>query len=184
MRIRHIMFFAVLPLILIFVLSCSKTESGDSNKTPQNSDENASSSITDSTANSKYSFAVYDVEGNTHRFDDFIGKPLIVNFWGTWCPPCRHELPDLKRIYSEFKPQGLEIIGLAVKDQPEQVKSFAQKQGLEWVMLMANKESATALELGMGVPTTIFIDRDGNEVGRAVGMRDYKFFKEQVQKIL
>lgn len=182
MKIRHIMFFAVLPLILIFILSCGKSESGDSGKQPQTIGETAAAP--DTAANGKLSFSVIDVEGNSHQFSDFIGKPLIVNFWGTWCPPCRRELPDLKRIYSEFKPQGLEIIGLAVKDQPGQVKSFAEKEGLGWVMLIANRESATAFELGMGVPTTIFLDKDGNEVGRVVGARDYEYFKEQVRKIL
>jgi len=181
MKPIRIIFALFLSMTLICLLSCGDSESGSSDKTPQTSGETTSNT---ESSDSRFAFSVPDVEGNMHQFSDFVGKPLIINFWGTWCPPCRRELPDLKRIYSEFKPQGLEIIGLAVNDQPEKVKSFAGKEGLGWVMLIANREAATAFELGMGVPTTIFLDKDGKEITRAVGMRDYNYFKEQVQKIL
>ncbi len=162
-------------------ISCGSSESGSNNG---NSQQTTAQNQAVSGNNAKFAFGVPDIEGNVHQFSDYIGKPLIINFWGTWCPPCRRELPDLKQIYAEYKPKGLEIIGLAVKDSPDQVKSFAQKEGLDWVMLMANREAASAFELGSGVPFTLFVDKNGNVIDRAIGARDYNFFKQRVEKII
>ncbi|UCD18133.1 MAG: TlpA family protein disulfide reductase [Candidatus Zixiibacteriota bacterium] len=130
-------------------------------------------------------FAAYDLKGQVRRFEEFKGKSaIILNFWGTWCPPCRRELPDLKRIYDEYQSQGLEIIGLAVNDTPDKVRNFSQKMGLNWVMLMANYEAAKSFRIGTGVPVSIFIDRNGNEIGRFTGARTYDAFKRYVDQMI
>jgi thiol-disulfide isomerase/thioredoxin len=130
-------------------------------------------------------FAAPDLDGNIVRFEEYKGKgPLILNFWGTWCPPCKREIPDLKRIYTEYKPRGLEIIGLAVNDTPQRVKAFASQYGIDWVMLMVTQEAATSFQIGTGIPVTIFIDRDGREVDRFIGMRTYNDFKAVVERII
>jgi thiol-disulfide isomerase/thioredoxin len=127
-----------------------------------------------------------DLDGNIRSFGEFVGKaPLIVNFWGTWCPPCKREMPDLKRIYDEYKPHGLEIIGLSVRDTPQQAKDYVDRFGYDWVMLMATRETAITLGLGSGVPYTVFIDRNGNMLDeKFTGMQTYEEFKRMVEKII
>ena len=171
--IRNII--SIFSVLVLLIVSCS---SGDSD-TSQGS---ASSRKTPSST--KPAFIANDLEGNIHTLDQYAGKALILNFWGTWCPPCRRELPDLKKIYAEYAPRGLEIIGLAVNDHPDKVRSFARQLGLDWVMLIANRESVAAYRIGTGVPVSIFIDRNGNEVTRAIGARDYNYFKTQIEKII
>ena len=171
--------FLILSIAILYLLSCSSSE----NKEAANNAPGMASGA-QSTAGSGPRFMALDIEGNMHTLEEYKGKPLILNFWGTWCPPCRRELPDLKKIYAEYNPQGLEIIGLAVNDSPAQVRSFAEKMGLGWVMLIANRESAMSYQIGAGVPVTIFLDREGNEISRAIGARDYNFFKSEVKKIL
>ena len=168
---------SILMLFAAFFVSCSSSDKSDAS----NKFEAAKSG-----ANvSKGAFSVLDIGGNLHNIDEYIGKsPLIVNFWGTWCPPCRKELPDLKRIYDEYRGQGLEIIGFAVNDTPQKVRAFAPQFGLEWVLLMANNDAIRYFRIGTAVPVTIFIDRNGNEIGRFVGMRTYNDFKAEVQKII
>jgi len=170
-------FNAVMILLIpvLFIVSCS---SGDSD-TPQ-----GNTSARQTSSSTRPAFIANDLEGNIHTLDQYAGKALILNFWGTWCPPCRRELPDLKKIYAEYAPRGLEIIGLAINDHPDKVRSFAKQLGLDWVMLIANRESVAAYRIGTGVPVSIFIDRNGNEVGRAIGARNYEFFKAQVEKII
>jgi thiol-disulfide isomerase/thioredoxin len=127
---------------------------------------------------SEFIFTAYDVEGNLRNSSEWIGKQAVVlNFWGTWCPPCRREIPDLVRVYNEFQDQGIEMIGLAVNDTPDKVIKFSSKNGMNWVMLMADKNLGVRYKL-TGVPTTIFINKDGKELGRLVGPRDYNTFKE------
>nr|MBN2278459.1 TlpA family protein disulfide reductase [candidate division Zixibacteria bacterium] len=130
-------------------------------------------------------FTTTDIEGNSHSISEFIGrKPVIINFWGTWCPPCKREMPDLKRIYDEYKGRGLEIVGLAVNDTPEKVKAFAGQYGTDWMMLMSTKEAMLAFGLGSAIPVTIFYDKDGKEQGRYTGARGYEDFKIMVEKMI
>jgi len=173
--------FLSLFLLIAMIIGCSSSETDQaSSDNPGRTGERAGSA--EPTA---ATFAVYDIDGNVRRFEDFKGKhALILNFWGTWCPPCRRELPDLKRIYDEYKSQGLEIIGLAVNDNPGNVKTFVEKMGLDWVMLISNYEAMQSFRIGTGVPVSIFIDRNGKEVGRFTGARDYETFKKYVEQII
>ncbi len=170
-----ILMFFTLALLMI---SCSSSDEKDTQTTgrvAQGQVQTASAGLLN----------LKDVEGNPWKYEDYKGKqPMIINFWGTWCSPCRREMPDLKRIYQEYKPKGLEIVGIAVNDTPGRVKTYADKGGYEWVMLMTSREATRHFRLGAGVPTTIFIDRDGNEVGRYVGIRKYNDLKIAVERII
>ncbi|HUV30890.1 MAG TPA: redoxin domain-containing protein [Acidobacteriota bacterium] len=131
------------------------------------------------------SWTAADLDGNLHHSGKWIGKqPVVINFWGTWCPPCRREIPDLVRLYSEYKPQGVEIVSFAVRDRPEAVRRYAEKARMEWVMLMMDEQVYKDYQLTGGVPTTIFLDVTGKEVGRFVGMRDYTTLKRGFDAIL
>ena len=72
-----------------------------------------------SSENAGIQFTAYNLNGAPQHTSEWIGKgPVVLNFWGTWCPPCRREIPDLVRVYNELHPQGIEILGLAVRDRP------------------------------------------------------------------
>ena len=165
-------------MTIALLMSCSSSDEKTS------TDKTTPMAKTQTPAGAAAKFMALDIDGNFHTSEHYAGKPLILNFWGTWCPPCRRELPDLKKIYAEYKPKGLEIIGLAVNDTPAKVRKFSEQSGLDWVMLIANRESATAFKISTGVPVTIFIDKDGNEISRAIGARDYEYFKTEVEKII
>jgi len=178
---KNVLIISLLILAIGLFMSCSSSNEKGAAKNPPSSQPAQTASAT---AGNMPKFMANDIDGNFHTLEQYKGKPLILNFWGTWCPPCRRELPDLKKIYAEYKPQGLEIIGLAVNDSPEKVRSFAKQMGIDWVMLIANQESAKSYQIGNGVPVTIFLDREGKETGRAIGARDYNFFKNQIEKII
>ncbi len=130
------------------------------------------------------SFTAYDIDGNLHLSSQWIGRqPVVINFWGTWCPPCRREIPDLVKLYAEYKSKGVEIISFAVRDTPERVRSYAAQQKMEWVLLMANKEAISGYRLTGSVPTTIFIDRTGKELGRFIGARPYDMFRKAFELV-
>ena len=135
---------------------------------------------------SAVSWTAPDIDGNLRSSSEWIGKkPVVINFWGTWCPPCRREIPDLVRVYEEYKPKGVEIISFALRDTPEKVRSFAAQANMDWVMLMGgDNEILVDYNFGGSVPTTIFLDRTGKEVGRFVGPRNYQTFKQAFEAIL
>ena len=131
----------------------------------------------DANVDGEFVFTAYDVDGNLRSTAEWVGKqPVVLNFWGTWCPPCRKEIPDLVKVYDEFQDHGIEMIGLAVNDIPDNVIKFSMQNKMNWVMLMADPAMAQRYKI-TGVPTTIFIGRDGKELGRFVGPRDYETFK-------
>lgn len=160
-------------LLVLFMISCSSSSDKESG---------ANSAVKSELAN----LTAYDIDGNTRSFGEFVGKKaLIINFWGTWCPPCKREMPDLKKIYDEYKGQGLEIIGLVVRSTPQQVKDFSAQYGYDWVMMMADANNSKVLKLGSGVPYTVFIDRKGNVLSETfTGMRNYNDFKRMVEQII
>lgn len=130
-------------------------------------------------------FTAQDIGGRWQSADQWLGKqPVVINFWGTWCPPCRREIPDLVKLYAEYKNKGVEIISLAVNDTPDKVNDFAAANNMGWVMLMAQDQIMIDYKATTGVPTTIFIDKNGNEVTRFIGMRDYETLKTGFDAIL
>ncbi len=130
-------------------------------------------------------FSAQDIDGRWHSADEWLGKkPVVINFWGTWCPPCRFEIPDLVKLYDEYQAKGVELISMAVNDSPDRVKDFASANKMDWVLLLAQDQIQIDYKLTTGIPTTIFIDKEGNEVSRYIGARDYETLKKGFDAIL
>lgn len=130
-------------------------------------------------------FTAYDIDGTVRQSSEWVTKqPVVINFWGTWCPPCRREIPDLIRLYDVYKSKGIEIVSLAVRDEPGSVRAFTSRAGMKWVMLMGSDDIYAKYGGIRGVPTTIFIDRTGKEIQRFVGATDYETFVRAAQMIL
>ncbi len=128
---------------------------------------------------------VFDISGKLRNLNEWVGKkPVVLNFWGTWCPPCRREIPDLVRLYEEYSPKGVEMLGLAVNDKPEKVRSFSEQNGMKWVMLMATRDAITKYVTQPSIPQTIFLDKNGNVVARFTGAQTYNTFKKAFEALL
>jgi len=107
-------------------------------------------------------FSIRDLQGNTLKLADFKGKVLVINFWATWCPPCRKEIPDFIEAYKELKGQGLEILGVSVDDTTAPaLLEWTRKNGLNYPVALATPEIVTAYEPGDFIPATIIVDRKG-----------------------
>jgi len=128
----------------------------------------------------------FDLDGQWQDVSNWVGRqPVVINFWGTWCPPCRREIPGLIRLYDEYRGRGVELVSLAIERRagPVQVRQFTQQAGMSWVQLMANEAIARHFHLTGSVPTTIFFDATGQEVARHVGARPYDVLKIEFEKI-
>ena len=130
-------------------------------------------------------FVAMGVGGEQHNSADWIGKQAVVlNFWGTWCPPCRKEIPELVRLYDEYHDKGLQMVSLAVRDTPDRVADFSSNQNMNWLMLMAENNILSEYNVTVGVPTTIFLDKHGKEVTRFVGAQSFETFKRAADAAL
>jgi cytochrome c biogenesis protein CcmG/thiol:disulfide interchange protein DsbE len=118
-------------------------------------------------------FVLKDLNGNKITLDDFAGKVLFINFWATWCPPCREEIPGFVNIYEIYNDQGMEILGVSLDQKgKEVVKRFAEMYGVNYPMAMGTNQFIQDYQPGQYIPTTIIIDRGGKIRHRHVGYLD------------
>jgi len=124
-------------------------------------------------------FALTDLDGQTWSLKSLKGKVVVVNFWATWCPPCRKELPDLQELSRKFKDQGLVI--LAISDEEEaKVRPFVRLHGLTYPVLLDHGGGVARQFAVDGIPKSFVYDRDGKLVAQAIDMRTQKQFLEML----
>jgi thiol-disulfide isomerase/thioredoxin len=110
-------------------------------------------------------------DGAMHKLSDWKGKPLVVNFWATWCDPCRREIPLLKVLRREHAGDGLEIVGIAV-DQAEDVRNYAKAHAIDYPVLVGEEgglAAANALGMETVLPFSVFADAQGHVVTLKIG---------------
>lgn len=106
-------------------------------------------------------FRLTTLDGGTIRLSDLQGKPVVVNFWATWCGPCRKEFPEFIQAADEFKEQGLTIIGVNVQEPRDKVAAFVDEFGANFTIALDTNGQVVNAYRVTGLPTTIFIDRQG-----------------------
>ncbi|MFC1666888.1 redoxin domain-containing protein [Candidatus Omnitrophota bacterium] len=130
-------------------------------------------------------FALLDIDGNEKKLSDFKGKVIILDFWATWCPPCRAEIPHFIELYSHYKNQGLEIIGIALDQNGRKVVGpFAEKNNINYPILLAEREISGLYGGISAIPTTFIIDRDGRIRKKYTGYRSKEIFEKDIQELL
>jgi peroxiredoxin len=107
------------------------------------------------------------------------GKVVVLNFWATWCPPCRKEMPDLERLYREFKDQGLVILAISDEDA-DKVRPFIAQQKVTYPILLDPGRKVNDLFQIEGIPKTFVYDRGGRLVAQSIDMRTRRQFLEML----
>jgi peroxiredoxin len=130
-------------------------------------------------------FSLTDIEGNVVKLSDYRGKVVILDFWATWCPPCRKGIPDFIELQSEYNAGDLVILGISV-DQGDLsvVPAFAKEYRINYPVLYANMQVVQAYGGISGIPTTFIIGRDGKVRNRVVGFQPKLFFKGEIDRLL
>jgi peroxiredoxin len=130
-------------------------------------------------------FTLPDLEGNRLTLSDFKGKVIILNFWATWCPPCREEIPDFVELYEEYKDDGLVIIGVNLdRGDSRAVKKFSKNYKINYPIVTGNVSVTQDYGGIRGIPTTFIIDRKGNIKEKYLGYQPKATFQEAVERLL
>jgi thiol-disulfide isomerase/thioredoxin len=132
-------------------------------------------------------FTLVTLAGDSLRLSDLRGQVVLVNFWATWCPPCRAEMPAIEKVYRSFKPLGLEVLAVNLADQDGQaaVSGFIQELGLTFPIPLDLDGSVNARYTLRGLPSSFFIDRQG--VIRSVvvgGPMSEALIQSKIEKLL
>jgi peroxiredoxin len=119
-------------------------------------------------------FTLLSLDGKKVSLKDYRGKVVFLNFWATWCTPCKEEFPAMERMYEDYKDKGLIILAISI-DQggKEGVKAFAEKMNATFPILLSTEGNIKNAYWTWGIPTSFLIDRNGNFLGRALGPRKW-----------
>ena len=118
-------------------------------------------------------FVLPDMQDKNHSLSDYLGKPVIVTFWATWCPPCVKEMPSFNRAWAQLKDDDIVLLGVNINEGIETIETFKLQYPIDFTIL--RDETATQLENWnmTGLPTTYIIDSDGHVAYQAMGEREW-----------
>ena len=130
-------------------------------------------------------FTLESLDGKTVHLSDFRGKGVLLNFWATWCQPCKIEMPWFAELQKQYGPQGLQIVGIAMDDaSPKEIAEFAHDLGVNYPILIGKEEVGNAYGGVQFLPATFYIGRDGKVVDKVFGLKGRGEIEESIKKAL
>lgn len=133
----------------------------------------------DDDARQKADFTLTDLQGKAWHLKDLQGKVVVVNFWATWCPPCRKEMPDLEALYDKYREQGLVILAIS-DEETAKVSPFIAERKISYPVLFDPGRKVNELYQVEGIPKTFVYDREGKLVAQSIDMRTRSQFQEML----
>ena len=171
-------------MLLIFSAAMygSNDSTPNSESTTNNFHANAKS---DMISDAAPDFKLYTLDGDEVKLSDYLGKVVILDFWATWCPPCRKGIPDLISIQNEYK-DDLVVIGISL-DQPatqDQLIPFIKSYGINYPIVLGDLEVSAAYGNIQAIPTSFIIDQEGNIINKHIGLVPKSTLVEEINLLL
>ena len=140
-------------------------------------------SVAETPATEQVDLSLADLQGQTHPLAEYRGKILVVNFWATWCGPCKHEMPLFGEAAKKYGSDHVQVVAVSLDDKSTQSKipGFAEKEKMTFPILLGDMEALKKLGLGEALPATVFIDSDGHVVARVLGEISRGELKERLE---
>jgi peroxiredoxin len=133
------------------------------------------------------SFTLKDMNGRDLRMSDYKGKVILLNFWATWCGPCKYEIPEFVTLYSKYKEQGFVVLGVSTDDPPDKLRAFAQQYKMNYPVLVGrDREDLVDEAYGpmWGIPVSFLITRGGTICRKQMGLPQKDEFEKQIKVLL
>jgi peroxiredoxin len=129
-------------------------------------------------------FSLTDLSGRNFRLSDYRGKVIVLDFWATWCDPCKQEIPHFIELQARYAAQGLQVLGVSMDDDEPPVRQFQQQYKMNYPVAMGSPKLADQYGGILGLPITFVIDRKGRITARHVGATDASVIEAEIQKLL
>jgi len=129
-------------------------------------------------------FELQTLDGKNLKLSDLRGKAVLLNFWATYCGPCKIEMPWFVELQKEYGPQGFQIVGVANDDaSTEDIAKFAKEMGINYPILIGKDSVSDSYKVSV-LPTTFFLDRDGKLIAREFGLQSRSVFVDHIKKAM
>jgi cytochrome c biogenesis protein CcmG/thiol:disulfide interchange protein DsbE len=130
-------------------------------------------------------FSLESLDGKTVRLSDYKGKAVLLNFWATWCQPCKIEMPWFEDLQKQYGAQGLQVVGVAMDDASKQdIAKFAKDMGVNYPILIGKEAVGDSYGGVQFLPSSFFIDRDGNIVDHVFGLKSRSEIEDDIKSAL
>lgn len=169
--LRYLVVAATLPIVMLALLGVVLLASA-----PASSPATEGSLAPD--------FALSDLDGNPIHLSELRGRPVVVNFWASWCVPCIEEFPLLTEVAARHAGDGLAVIGIVYQDRTEAAHGFMERNGATWQAAMDPGERVATAYGILGPPQTYFIGRDGTIVARQIGQFSARSLEQKLAAII
>jgi len=161
---------------------------GNLTGSPNTAEEDAAADAKVAGKAAPLNFTLKDMNGVDVKLASFKGKPIVVNFWATWCGPCRAEIPALVELNTEYGAQGKDVVilGISVDDPIEKLKPYATQMKMNYPVLVGNGRDDVQDAFGplWGIPVTVFIDREGRIAKKHSGIASKEQFEQEIKALL
>ncbi len=129
-------------------------------------------------------FTLTDLSGSKLSLSAYRGKVVLLDFWATWCAPCKEEIPHFVDMQNRYGPRGLQIIGVSMDDDDKPVREFQQQFKMNYPVAVGTTQLAGQYGGVLGLPITFVVDREGRIVSRHIGQTNAEVFEAEIQKLL
>lgn len=175
---RNGLVFLILCVVILTMLASGKYLN-------RNRQSTASSMVGDVRGRTAPDFDLASLDGKRVKLSDFRGKAVLLNFWATWCSPCKQEMPWFVDLQKKYGSEGLVVVGVAMDDsEASKIAQFASEMGVNYPVLLGTERVSEEYGNVQYLPTSFYIDRDGKFVGKGVGLLGRKEVEDNIQKAL
>jgi cytochrome c biogenesis protein CcmG, thiol:disulfide interchange protein DsbE len=129
-------------------------------------------------------FSLQDLEGQPLDLADYRGKVVLLDFWATWCAPCRDEIPHFVQLQDKYGGQGLQVIGISMDDGPQPVREFYRQFKMNYPVALGTEKVADSYGGVLGLPVTFVIDRNGRMAAKYTGAVEMAVVEQEIQSLL
>jgi thiol-disulfide isomerase/thioredoxin len=161
---------------------------GNLTGSPNSAEEDAAADAKIAGKAAPLDFTLKDMNGVDVKLASFKGKPIVLNFWATWCGPCRAEIPSLVELQTAYMEEGKDVVilGISVDDPIEKLKPYASQMKMNYPVLVGNGRDDVQDAFGplWGIPVTVFIDRDGRIAKKHSGIASKEQFEQEIKALL
>jgi peroxiredoxin len=184
MKIRWIAAAAAALALALVTVPAMLNGSHDDKTVSVGAPDGSAPSCKVSQGKAKLNFKLKDMNGATVNLADYKGKVILLNFWATWCGPCKVEIPEFIRAYEAHKDRGFVVLGVSIDDTPDQLKAFAAQYKVNYPMLLNQEDVEQAYGPLYGVPVSFFIGRDGLICRKQMGEVKKETLEQELRSLL